>query len=103
MAQEQPRNVKLTIGTTSTEVSPERNRQQEVIFRSIVNRSLGGQTITLSFGDEAKDDYGIPLAPGGFYVESKDLGYTPTNLRINASSTLAGGILSVSERVQMRQ
>jgi len=103
MATEINRNASLTIGTTLVEVSQALNyptNERKVI--SLINNSSGGQKITISIGDEAAGSAGIILSPGGYYHESHDAGFTPTQSRITAVSDLAAGSLSIQERIIIR-
>lgn len=100
MTQELVRNATQTIGTDSAEISPEQyGTQRTVIF--ISNNSTGGQTISISLRDEAKAGEGIVLSPGGYYQDTIDAGYKPSNLRVCAISSAAGGIISIHERILM--
>lgn len=100
--QELIRNTSINVGTSAVVVSEEQfppNSQRSVIF--LVNTSTGGQTITITPQDEAVAGKGVPVKAGGFYQDSRDSGYLPTNARITAISDLAGGTLSIHERVLM--
>lgn len=94
------RNTKQTIGVTASLVSEEQyGAQRSVIF--IVNTSTAGQSITVTPSDEAKVGEGIVLGPGGYYQDSIDSGYKPTNARITAISSAAGGTIAIHERIIM--
>lgn len=98
------RNSSVSVGTDNVVVSEAVNttNSQRISF-SIINTSTGGQNISLAFTDEAGAGKGITLAVGGFYSESIDAGFTPRNSRISAISDAAGGTLSVSERLRVRE
>jgi len=103
MATEINRNVSVSVGTDVTEISKEMNyptNERKVI--TAINTSTGGQKITISIGDEAAGSAGIVLSPGGYYHESHDAGFTPTQSRITAISDIAAGTLSIQERVIVR-
>ena len=94
------RNTTLSVGTSAVIASEEQyldNATRSVIL--IINTSTGGQKISISVGDEATSGQGIVLSAGGFYQDSKDSGYLPTQKRISAISDLAGGTISIHERV----
>lgn len=100
MTQELIRNAQIAVGTDQVLVSEEQfNTQRTVIL--VTNTSTGGQKITVSPSDDAVSGIGIVLQPGGFYQDSQDSGYKPTNKRIMAISSLAGGTLAVHERILM--
>lgn len=97
---EQTRNAVLTIGTSPVIVSEEQNpprAYRSVLF--ITNTSTAGQKITISPSNEAVSGKGIVLSAGGFYQDSMDSGYKPTNDRITAISDAAGGTISIHERI----
>jgi len=102
MVQEINRNVSLTIGTDVYVVSNEVGQNQERKVISLMNVSTGGQTITLNIGDQAVSGSGITISPGGYYHESKDAGFTPTQTFITAIASAAGATLAVQERVLVR-
>jgi len=92
------RNATLTVGTTSVEVSPA-VLTGEVNVRTYTNTSSGGQVIYLSWEDEAVSGKGIPLYPAGSWSESKDSSFRPSNTRVNAVATAAGGTLAIHTRM----
>lgn len=94
------RNASVTVGTDSTIVSEERNPLVNYRkFISIINTSTSGQVINLTFTDEAGAGIGVQLNVGGYYTESEDAGYKPTNSRISAVSSAASGSVAVAERL----
>jgi len=92
----------VEVGVTSGVVSRLQPIARRVLF-VLTKVSTGGQTITVSIGQDATAGNGIVLGPGGFYSESADAGFTPTNDDIYAISDLAGGLLAVSERVDTQR
>lgn len=103
MATEINRNYSLTVGTTVTVVSEQTNyptNERKVI--SLINTSTGGQNITIAFSDQAIAGSGVFLAPGGYYQESHDAGFTPSQAQITAVSSGAGGTLAIQERILVR-
>jgi hypothetical protein len=96
---ENTRQTSIVVGTTSVLVSEAQigDTQRKVLV--LTNTSAGGQTITLSFGDEAVANNGIVLYPTGAWSESLDSAYTPSNDRIFAIASAAAGQISVYERV----
>lgn len=94
------KNITITVGTTPVAVSEEQDGFTSV--RSVItltNISTAGQVISVSAGDEAVANRGIVLSPGGSYSDSMDSGYKPTQRRITAVSSGAGGSVAVHERV----
>jgi len=89
----------LTIAATNTVVSEAvYNGEREIIF--LKNTSTAGEVISVSIGTEAVNGQGIVLSPGDYQAFSKDAGYTPSNLRINAVDDGAGtGTLAVHEEI----
>ena len=97
------RNTTIAVGTDPVVVSEEQdgiNAERSVLI--ITNISTGGDVVTISPADEAQANKGIPLSVGGWYADSKDIGYKPTNRRITAIASGATGLLSVHERIVMR-
>jgi len=96
-------NRAVSVGTTPVLVSEEQDgitSQRYVIL--ITNTSTGGQTITISPFQNATAGSGIVLSPGGYYADSTDSFYMPSQSRITAVSSAAGGTLSVFERVRLQ-
>jgi len=88
----------ITVGTSVVVVSDQQTFSKRVLF-SLINTSTGGQTISIAFGQDAAASQGVVLAPGGYYSESKDPSFDPTNDQITAVSSGAGGTLALMERV----
>jgi len=88
-----------TIGTTMIMVSEEKKASARRIVFTLQNVSTGGQVISVAFGQNPIAGQGIVLNPGGFYGEVQDAAFATTQERIMAISTLAGGLLAVTERV----
>jgi len=103
MATEINRNQALTVGTSAVTLSEQVQypTNERKVF-SVINTSTGGQKITVSIGDEAQGAAGIVLSAGGYYHESHDAGFTPTQSRITAISDAAGGTVSIQERIIVR-
>lgn len=91
-----------TIGTSSAVISRLQPIAKRVLF-TLTNVSTGGQVITINFQSDAIAGSGIVLSPGGFYSEAQDAGFTPSNEDIYAISSLAGGLLAITERVDTRR
>ena len=100
---ENARNATLTVGTAVVVVSDQPNTNCFRKYITIENTSTGGQEITLSFGAEAVIGAGEKIYPGGLHHESVDSGFKPWQERITAISNLAGGTLSIMERIVVRQ
>lgn len=92
-------NKSETITTTASKISETCFQQRT--FISIINTSTGGQTINVAIGEEAVAGSGIQLYPGGYYTESIEAGFKPTNKLITAISSAAGGTLAIQERILM--
>lgn len=92
----------VTIAATPTVVSQAQASGQRSLF-TLINTSLTDQIITIAFGADAVDKKGIVLYPGGYYQESIENGFKPSNDLITAiMSSVSGavtGTLSVSMRV----
>ena len=99
---ENNRNVSITVDTTNTVLSEARNTYTKRKFFSITNTSTGGQVINITFTDEAGAGLGIQLSPGGYYSESASEGFNPTNSRICGISSIAGGTVAISERIEVK-
>lgn len=99
--QELIRNTNASVSTSPVVLAEEQYGTQRSVLL-ITNTSTGGQNITISPGDEAVAGKGIVISPGGYYLDSLDQGYRPTNARITAISSAAGGTVSIHERVIMR-
>lgn len=100
---ENVRNTAITVGTSPVVLSEE--QYEEVAMRSVIiitNTSTGGQKITISVGDDPIAGNGILLGAGGFYQDSMESGYIPSQKRIIAISDLAGGTVAIHERVLSR-
>jgi hypothetical protein len=92
------RNEAVTIDVNTQDISPSAYSGGERTLITFTNISTGGQVITLSIGEQAANNAGIPLSPGGFYSESNDNNFECTQERIAAIGSIAGGILAVHER-----
>jgi len=93
-----PRDVSVTVGTTSAVLSEETgNKQRQALV--LTNTSTGGQSISLAWGKEAVAGVGIVLLPGEHHVESIDKGFIPLNTSVNAISSAAGGTVALHERL----
>ena len=99
MENEQIRNEAVTIGTTQVTISPQLLRGQRNLV-AITNTSTGGQIISLSFGSEASPLKGAVLYPAGSWSESVDSSFIPTNEKIAAVSSAAGGTIAIHERIR---
>lgn len=94
-----PRDAVVTVGASSTELSPEVGISGQRRVITITNASTGGQVIRITFGKEGDGSIGIILYPTGSWSESIDSAYRPTNLRICAYANAAGGTVNIHERV----
>lgn len=93
-------NDQVTVGTDAVVVSLEKsNMNGKRISLVFTNTSAGGQVITIAIDKEAVANQGIVLNPGGSWSTSASEGYLPTQSHITAVSDLAGGLLSIQERV----
>jgi hypothetical protein len=96
------RNSTLAVGTDSVLVSEALigNAQRKIL--TITNVSGAAQVIYLSFGDEARVGYGIPIWPTGAWSESMDSAFLPTNERVFAVASAAAGAIAIHERILSR-
>jgi len=93
-------NKLVTVGTSSLVIANElfENKRKEIF---ICNSSTGGQVITLAFDSDAVALVGMPLYPGGSFSSSADGNkFFPIEKQIQAISNLAGGTLSIVERIE---
>ena len=97
--QEVNRNTKQSIGTTAEVVSLQQEEPNERVVIFITNTSTGGEIINISIDEEAKAGEGIQLQAGGYYQESKETGFKPTQRQISAICDGAGGEISIHERI----
>jgi hypothetical protein len=98
MANELVRQASITVGTDPVLISEEQiGPQRSVVFLS--NQSTGGQVISISWELAPVAGQGVVLGVGGFVQDSMDSGYKPSNKRIFAVASAAGGTLAVHERV----
>lgn len=92
-------NKTVSIGTTPIQVAGDVEPGQRK-FISIINTSTGAQKISLSIGADAIAGQGIVLSPGGSYSDSSDgVSYFPLEYAHNLVADLAGGSVSVIERI----
>lgn len=93
------RNETLTVGTSSVQVSANKNRPlMEFVYR---NCSTGGQIISLTFSNvnTAVANQGIVLAAGQSVSDTSLFNHIVWSGTVNAISSAAGGTLSIYERV----
>jgi len=95
------RNMSIDVGTSPVVIAEEQYGTLRNVL-VITNTSTGGQKITISPADDAVAGIGIVISAGGYYNDSADSGYTPTKRRITAVSDIAGGKVSVHERIIMK-
>ena len=93
-----PRDVVVTVGATSTELSTQIIEHQRTVI-VITNTSTAGQIVTLAFGKEAVAGNGIVLYPTGAWAESIDSSFIPTNQRITAIASAAAATVTIHERI----
>jgi len=94
------RNESITVGTDPIEISQEKGlntgNRSDII---IINTSTGGQVITLAVDAQAENGKGIVLNVGGSIDFTITGNVFPTQKQITAISNLAGGTISLFERV----
>jgi hypothetical protein len=91
------RNVLVSVGTASVQVSPPPVAERKVY--SIINSSSGGQVITVNLGFQAAvANQGVVLQPGQAWVDSSGEGYKCFQGPITAISSAASGQVSIMER-----
>jgi hypothetical protein len=93
-----PRDTSVTVGTSVIEVSAETGTAQRRVI-VLTNVSTAGQIISLAVGKDAVANKGLVLYPTGAWSETIDPTFKPTNQRITAISSAAGGTLAIHERV----
>ena len=94
------RDVSVSVGASSVELSPLMNNYARDIL-VITNTSTGGQVISIGVGQDAVAGLGIVMQPGQSYIESLDSAFTPTNDRITAIASAAGGASTIHERAHL--
>jgi len=93
-------NQSITVGTTATVISVERdNNNGKRASIIIINTSTGGETVTIAIDNTAVAGAGIVLSPGGVWSDSRDGGYYPTQKFITVIGSGAGATIAVQERV----
>jgi hypothetical protein len=92
------RNATVTVQTSLTVISPPLMAGQMNV-RVFTNTSTSGQIISLSWGEEANAGQGIVLYPAGSWSESVDAKFFPSNEKVTAIASAAGGTLAVHERI----
>lgn len=95
-----PRDESVTVGTSSTELSPSIEGTDKRSMIIITNISTGGQIVDLAFGKPAVAGKGIRLYPTGSWFEVEDQNFSPTNKAINCISSAAGATIEVHERTE---
>ena len=88
---------------TSTEIAGENygNSSQRALITITNLDPVGGNTVFLSWGQEAAANKGLMLVPQQTYIESIDAGYKPSNAKINAYAAAAVS-LAIQERTLVR-
>lgn len=89
-----PLQTSITVGTSVVDIAPLDKTTKRLIY-VFSNTSSGGQSISLGIGQDAVAGKGIVLSPGGVWQESVDNRYDPSNLRLTAVASGAGGTLAV--------
>lgn len=93
-------NQSVTVGTTATVISIERdNNNGKRASIIIANTSTGGESVTVAINEPAVLGSGIVLSPGGVWSDSRDGGYWPTQKQITAIGSGAGAKIAIQERV----
>lgn len=91
----------VTIGTTDVTVSNALPNTSRVLF-ILQNTSTGGQKITIGIGQEAVAGNGIVLSPGGYYSETRDENFNPSNEDLHAIADGANATLGIVERTERK-
>ena len=91
-------NKTVSVGTSPVVIAQELLDGQRKSI-SIVNTSTGGQKISLSIGQEPVSGAGFVMSAGGSYIDSTDGIVYPPNYQFAVISDLAGGTVSVIERI----
>ena len=95
LQQEYSRNVNVTVGATSINISPKKKRKT-IYIRNI---STAAQVVTIALDNvnEAVAGVGVILSPGEYFVESSSDGYIAWSGDINAVASAAGAVVSILE------
>lgn len=97
--QDEARNDKVTVGTTSQVIAfarTEANPRKTILIRNI---STSDQIITINMGlSQAQNDTGIVLKPNESFSDSTETGYKCFQGTISAISDTADGVLAILER-----
>ena len=92
------RNESITVGTSSIIASKDKsNSQTKRVNINIINTSAAA-ILTIAIDQEAKDNEGIPISPGGSWSDNAETGYKPTQKAVNIISSIIGGTFSLQER-----
>ena len=92
------RETSITIAVTNTQISEAiYTGQRSILF--LKNISTAGEKISIAFGKEAVADQGIVLSQGDYITFSKDAGYYPSNLRVNAIASVGTAVLTIHEEI----
>lgn len=94
----QVRNESLAIGTSQASVASQVAEGQRTLI-CFTNTSLIGETITLSFGEQATAGAGVVLNPTKSWSESMDSTFRPFAGQIYAIASAATATLAVHERL----
>lgn len=97
-----PRDVSISVGTTAVEVAPDRSGPHRRKLISLTNTSTGSQNVSIVWGQIAVAGIGIYLKPGASHLQSIDVAFKPSNMRITAISDGAGGTIAVHEEIEPR-
>ena len=95
LQQEYSRNVTVTVGATSLNISPKKKRK--TIYIRNISTTAQVVTIALDNVNEAVAGVGVILSPGEYFVESTSEGYSAWNGDIKAVASAAGAVVSIME------
>jgi hypothetical protein len=94
----QVRNEALAVGTSQVAVASQVAENQRTLI-CFTNTSTLGETITLSFGEQATAGAGVVLNPTKSWSESIDNTFRPYSGQIYAVASAATATLAVHERL----
>lgn len=77
-------------------VLPAPAQRQSIV---IVNTSTNGEIVYISIGQEATQNNGVALYPGGVFAEAIDSAFIPSNDRYTVIASAATATIAYQERV----
>ena len=101
---EMNRNEAFTFSSTNSVIVSE--IKNTLCYRSsliLINTSTGGESITISVGQPViASGSGVLIQPGGYWQDSEESKYLPTQEIVYVKPSVATATLSIQERVRSR-